>query len=101
MTGSDESRIIHQVIFTARSGQDGKPVEHSILVSGHFDRDRIFRARSANETLRRYRGIAVLDVSPFERERSFFKHRRWLAFIGSSTAIFGTEASVEAESTGV
>ena len=92
MTGSDQSRIINQVIFTASSGH-----EHNILVSGHFDQDRIFRTPSENETLRRYRGIALLDISPFERERSFFKQRRWLVFIGSSTAIFGTEASVQAE----
>ena len=97
ITGSDESRIFNQVIYTASSGHDGKPVEHSILVSGHFDHDTIFRALSANETVIHYRGITVLDVSPFERERSYFRLRRWLAFIGSSEAIFGTVASVEAE----
>jgi len=97
ITGSDQSRVINEVIFTASSGQNGKPVEHSILVSGHFNQDRIFRVPSANATQRRYRDIDLLDISPFERERSFFKHRRWLVFIGSSTAIFGTEASVQAE----
>ncbi len=37
----------------------------------------------------------MLDVSPFERERNYFNHRRWLAFMGSSIAVFGTVASVE------
>ncbi len=97
ITGSDESRIFNQVIFTASSGHDGKPVEHSILVSGHFDHDRIFRALSANETIIRYRDIAVLTVAPFERERSYFRLRRWLVFIGSSVAIFSTVASAKAE----
>jgi len=97
ITGSDQSRIFDQVIFTASSGHNGAPIEHSILVSGHFNHDRIFQAPSANETVIRYRGMDVLEVSPFERERNFFTHRRWLVFIGSSTAIFGTVASVEGE----
>jgi|SRR5579859_3229462 len=97
ITGSDESRTFDQVIFTAASGHNGRPIEHGILVSGHFDHDRIFRNPSGNEAIIQYRGIAILDVSPLERERSFFKHRRWLAVLGSSTAIFGTIASVEVE----
>ena len=97
ITGSDESRIFNEVMFTASSSPSGKPIEHSMLVSGHFNHDGIFRAPSANETAIRYRGMDVLDISPFERERSLFKHRRWLVFIGSSTAIFGTVASVEEE----
>ena len=95
--GSDQSRLLDYVIFTASSGHNGAPIEHSILVSGHFNHDRIFRASSANETIIRYGGMAVLDVSPFERERNSFRHRRWLVLIGSSTAIFGTVASVEEE----
>jgi hypothetical protein len=97
ITGSDESRIFDQVIYTASSGRDGKPIEHSILVSGHFDHDRFLRALNANETVIQYRGITVLAVSPFEREKKFFKDPRWLVFLGSNAAIFGTVASVEEE----
>ena len=97
ITGSDESRLFDRVIFTASSGHNGTPIEHSIIVSGHFNHDRIFRAHGANETILRYRGMDVLDVAPFERERNWFGHRRWLVFIGSGTAIFGTIASVEEE----
>ena len=97
ITGSDESRIFDQVIFTASSGHDGKRNEHSILVSGHFNHDRIFRASNSKQAIIQYRGVAVLDVFPFEREWNFFKQSRWLAFLGSSAAIFGTVASVEVE----
>jgi hypothetical protein len=97
LTGCDQSRVLNEVIFTASPGRDGNPIEHSILVGGHFDQDHIFRNVNSKETTFRYRGEVVLDVSPYERERSYFNHRRWLAFMGSSIAVFGTVASVKTE----
>ena len=43
VTGADASRLIHQVVFVAAVGGDGTLSEHSLLVSGHFNRDVIFR----------------------------------------------------------
>ena len=97
LTGMDPSRIIREVIFVggdlAASGR-----EHSLLISGVFGRGAILkyadgvRARTAE-----YRGIPVLAVWPFEREREYIKSRRWLAILESNIAVFGTEASVQCE----
>jgi len=98
VTGADASRMIHQVVFAAEVGDDGKLSEHSLLVSGHFDRNAIFRfAESGNATTESYRGEAILVVPPLARERSTFKQLRWLAILNSDIAIFGTPASVQHE----
>ena len=98
VTGADASRLIHQVVFLAAADGDGRLSEHSLLVSGHFNRDAIFRfAESGNARTESYRGEAVLLVPPLARERSEFKHLRWLAILNSDIAIFGTEDSVQRE----
>lgn len=98
VTGADASRLIHQVVFVAAADGDGRLSEHSLLISGHFNRDAIFRfADSGNARRESYRGEAVLIVPPLERERSEFKHLRWLAILNSEIAIFGTQDSVQQE----
>jgi hypothetical protein len=98
VTGADASRRIHQVVFVAASGGDGTLSEHSLLVSGHFNRDAIFRfAESGNARTESYRGEAVLIVPPLARERTTFKQLRWLAILNSDIAIFGTQESVQQE----
>ncbi len=98
VTGADASRRIHQVVFAAEVGDDGKLSEHSLLVSGHFNRNAIFRfAASDNPTTESYRGEAILIVQPLARERSTFKQLRWLAILNSDIAIFGTPVSVQQE----
>jgi len=98
LTGADASRRIHQVIFAAEVGDDGKLSEHSLLVSGQFNRNAIFRfAESGNATTESYRGEAILVVPPLARERSRFKQLRWLAILNSDIAIFGTPVSVQEE----
>jgi len=98
LTGADASRRIRQVVFVAATGSDGTLSEHSLLVSGHFNRDAIFRfAEGGSARTDSYRGEAVLIVPPFERERSRFKHLRWLAILNSDIAIFGTQESVQQE----
>lgn len=98
VTGADPSRLIHQVVFAAEVGDDGRLSEHSLLVSGHFNRNAIFRfVDSGNATTESYRGEAILVVPPLARERSTFKQLRWLAILNSDIAIFGTPASVQHE----
>ena len=98
VTGADASRLIHQVVFAAEIGSDGKLSEHSLLVSGHFNRTAIFRlAETGNATTESYRGEAILVVPPLARERNMFKQLRWLAVLNSDIAIFGTPASVQHE----
>jgi hypothetical protein len=98
LTGSDASRLIHQVVFVAAAGGEGTLSEHSLLVSGHFNRDAIFRfGESGNAWTESYRGEAILVVPPLARERSRFKHLRWLAILNSDIAIFGTPVSVQQE----
>src|SRR5258707_15527203 len=69
VTGADASRRIQQVVFVAAAVGDGALSEHSLLVSGHFNRDAIYRfAESGNARAESYRGQAVLIVPPLVRE---------------------------------
>jgi hypothetical protein len=98
LTGSDESRRIHQVILTAAGDRTGSLSEHSLLASGHFDEDRVFRpAGGDGGSLTQYRGVPVLVVPPFDRERSTFKDMRWFAVLESDVVLFGTLATVQQE----
>ena len=98
LTGGDLSLRINEAVFLAAGGPDGHLIEHSVLVSGHFDRDAIFRLGSGGGATRQnYRGIAVLAVQPFAREAGSMRVLRWLAIPDQSVAILGTVASVQRE----
>jgi hypothetical protein len=98
LTGADESRLIHQVVFVVAMGGDGKLSEHSLLISGHFNQDAIVdSAESGKAATETYRGQSILVVPPLARERDRFKQVRWLAILNSDIAIFGTPMSVQQE----
>jgi hypothetical protein len=98
LTGADETRVIHQVVFVAVADEDGQPKEHSLLVSGQFDQSHIFKSAAAGgAALSTYRGIPVLEIQPFTRERGKFNDVRWLAVLDSSVVVFGTAASTQLE----
>jgi hypothetical protein len=98
LTGADTSRLIRQVVFVAAAGSDSTLSEHSLLVSGHFNRDAIFRfAETGEARMESYHGEAILVLPPLARERDSFKHLRWLAFPDSNIAIFGTPLTVQHE----
>ena len=98
VTGADTSRVVHQVVLVAAPGIDGTLSEHSLLISGRFNREVIFRlAESGSARLDSYRGNAILVVPPLAREHRAFKQVRWLALLNSDIAIFGTPASVQKE----
>jgi hypothetical protein len=99
LSGVDDSRVMEQVIMIASEG-GGALAEHSLLVSGHFDQGLIYRSAygsGAGAKPTQYRGIRVMVVQPFARERDTFKDVRWLAVIDSKLALFGTTASIQQE----
>ena len=91
LTGSDGSRIIREVVFVAIADDAGELNEHSLLASGHFDQAHIFKsAVEGGATVADYRGIRVLVIQPFARERGSFIDVRWLAVLDSNLLVFGT-----------
>jgi hypothetical protein len=98
LAGVDDSMIIQQMIFAAGGSDTSKMGEHSLLISGHFNQARIFKAALENgATVTEFRGLRVLIQHPFERELGTFKDVRWLAVIDSNIALFGTRFSVQEE----
>lgn len=98
LVGVDDSVVIHQMIFAAGGSDTSQLGEHSLLMSGHFDQERIFKAALENgASVSEFRGIRVLVQQPLARERGTFKDVRWLAVIDSTVALFGTISSVQQE----
>jgi len=97
LTGGDASRRIQSVVFVTGAAPDTDANEHSLLASGKFDRDSIFRYGAAGARRQSYRNVPVLVVPPFERERETFRETRWLAVLDGHIAIFGSIGSVQRE----
>lgn len=98
LMGVDGSYFVDQVIMVASDGGRGPLIEHSLLASGRFDQGLIYRsAYGLGAMATNYRGIPVLVVQPFARERGDFHDVRWLAVMDSKMALFGTIAMVQQE----
>jgi hypothetical protein len=97
ITGSDAARLVRLVIFTASARHDGEPPEHSLIASGRFDQERIFRSAKGGSNKTEYRGVPALVVSPFDRERDRLSEERWFVILGLHLALFGTVASITQE----
>jgi hypothetical protein len=97
LTGGDASRRLHGLVFVTGVNDGTGENGHSLLVSGRFDRESIFRFAGLGATRQTYRGIPVLVVPPFEREREAFDETRWLAIPEGQIAIFGSMPSVQRE----
>jgi hypothetical protein len=96
--GADGSRSIRQIVFVAIADGDGELREHSLLASGHFDQARIYKsATESGAILADYRGMPVLEIKPFARERDSFKQVRWLAVLDSNVLVFGTVPTLRRE----
>ena len=97
LSGVDSTRSIHQVIFAAAENA-GQLSEHSLLASGNFDRERIYRSAVDNgSSTTHYRGVFVLVVQPFARERGEINEVRWLAIPEPDVLVFGSNVSVQQE----
>jgi hypothetical protein len=91
LSGADDSRVIEQVVLVAGGGNSDGLSEHSLLARGHFDKDHIYRSVSdGGATVAQYRGIKVLVVQPFDRDRHASRDQRWLVILDSGSLVFGT-----------
>jgi hypothetical protein len=97
LTGGDASRRLNGLVFVSAAGRVIDKNEHSLLASGRFNRESIFRFAAAGARRESYRGVPVLVVPPFERERETFHEMRWLAVPEENIAIFGSVGSVRRE----
>ena len=100
LTGADSTLVVDQLIYVATTDRDGMLNEHSLLANGNFDRERIYgSAVGGGASVTRYRGLPVLVVQPFARERNEFNDNevRWLAIPDSNILLFGSVASVRYE----
>ena len=96
--GVDPTRTIKRTIFVVVRDGQGLISEHSLLASGHFDTRHIFKAAQENgATESEYLGIPVLIVPPLGRDKGISDDIRWLAFIDSQIAVFGTIPMVREE----
>lgn len=98
LTGADDSRTIHEIIFVAMADHNDALGGHSLLVNGHFNQQRLFKsATDGGAKATTYRGIAVLEIQPFARERDVFTDVRWFAVLDSDIVVFGTVAAAQLE----
>jgi hypothetical protein len=97
LTGGDASRRLDGLVFVSAASRVTDKNEHSLLASGQFNRESIFRFAAAGASRESYRGVPVLVVPPFERERETFREVRWLAVPEEHLAIFGSVESVQRE----
>jgi hypothetical protein len=98
LSGADSSRIIHQVIFVAGGGGQDNAGEHSLLVSGHFDQQRLYQSAVENGAIpSEYNGIRIVALRPFDRDHGIDRDLRWFAVLGSTVAVLGTKFSVQQE----
>jgi len=98
ISGVDPTRTIARTIFVVARSSQGLISEHSLLASGHFDSGHIFKAALENgATETEYLGIPILIIRPLDRDKNISGDLRWLAFIDSQIALFGTIAMVQEE----
>ena len=64
LESADPLLHIDRLVFTASAGPSGAAPEHSRIVSGRLERERIYRSVESSATSKEYRGVAVLLVRP-------------------------------------
>ena len=98
LTGADDERIIHQIVFVSATSTDRQLNEHSLLVSGHFDQLHVFKsAGEGGAAVTDYRSVPILVIQPLAREQGTLHDVRWLAILDSRVLVFGTIASTRLE----
>jgi hypothetical protein len=98
LSGVDGARAIRQLVFVAIANNAGALSEHGLLMTGHFDQPLIYKsATQGGATVTAYRGIPILEIQPFAREKGTFSDVRWLAILDSNVLVFGTIATLRGE----
>ena len=98
ISGVDQDIAVEQVILVGNMRAIGTHAEHSLLASGHFDKDRIFKSAIENGAgAAEYRGVPIAVLSPFSRERKYFHDLRWLAVLDDKIILLGTLGQVREE----
>jgi hypothetical protein len=96
LAGVDTTKVFDEVIEVAMSSDAVELKEHLLLVAGHFDRARIFKAAEQNGAAHvSYEGETGLLIKPFAREEEDMLDTRWLIILNDQTGIFGTPAMVQ------
>jgi hypothetical protein len=97
LTGVDAKRSFEEVIEVAASVPGrGMLSEHMVLVAGHFDKDRIFRAAEVNGSQRAdCDGQTVMLIEPFAREKDEMQSTRWMTILDNRIGMLGTPFLVQ------
>src|SRR5208337_4488463 len=95
LLGVDADKTIDEVVEVASSSPEGDLNDHLLLLAGHFDGGRVFRAAIENGAERStYASTEVLTIKPFAREEREMPKLRWLAVLNDRTLLFGVPAMV-------
>jgi hypothetical protein len=96
LAGVDDRQEVDRLIEVALSSPRGELSEHLLLVQGSFNGRIILDSAERNGGVpSSYRGVRVVILTPFARERQEMPDTRWLAIAGDGTVIFGTPAPVK------
>lgn len=96
LTGADNKRALEEIIEVAASVTGSSLSEHMLLVSGRFDKERIFRSIEENGApSTEYRQQSILVIKPLARERGDMPDTRWMAILDNRTGILGTPRLVQ------
>jgi hypothetical protein len=98
LVGVDDSKAIRQIFLVGRTARPSPRFEHSLIALGRFNVGRIYKAAIQNGARSRdYRGMEILELAPFSRNRGLVNELRWLAILGSDLAVFGNTSQVREE----
>jgi hypothetical protein len=95
LLGVDGDEAINGMIEVASSSIAADLSDHLLLVSGHFNGTRIFRAALENGSTRiTDNGHTLLVIRPFDREIPSMPDVRWIAILNNRVLVFGVPSMV-------
>jgi hypothetical protein len=95
LLGVDGEKVIKEVVQVASSPTTGDLSDHLLLLAGRFNSEIIFKSALETGAPRmEYRGVEILALQPFPRERQQFFQLRWLAIMSDKILIFGMPSMV-------
>jgi hypothetical protein len=95
LVGVADKQEVDGLIEVAMPSPRGDLAEHLLLARGSFEGGRILNQAERNgDGRRKYRGVRIVELKPFQREAKEMTDTRWLTVLGDNTAIFGTPVMV-------